>query len=80
VLIDGEKYGMIFDADNRLVAELGTENGVLQTTYSLDYRNAGGIIIPFKSKVTLGEESIEVKFSAVEVNPIFNEKDWAVPN
>jgi hypothetical protein len=79
VLIDGEKYGMIFDADNRLTAELSSENGVLQTTYSSDYRNVSGIMIPFKSKVTLGEKSIEVKFSAVEVNPIFSEKDWAVP-
>jgi hypothetical protein len=79
-LIDGEKYGMIFDADNRLAAELSSENGVLQTTYSSDYRNVSGIMIPFKSKVTLGEKSIEVKFSAVEVNPYFSEKDWNVPN
>jgi hypothetical protein len=80
VLVDGEKYGMIFDDKNRLVAELSIEDGVLQTTYSEDYRNVSGIMIPFKSKVTLGEKSIEVKFSAVEVNRNFNEKDWSVPN
>jgi hypothetical protein len=80
VLIDDEKYGMIFDADNRLTAELNSENGVLQTTYSSDYRNVSGIMIPFKSKVVLGEKSFEIKLSAVEVNPNFNEKDWSVPN
>jgi hypothetical protein len=38
-LLFGEKYGMIFDADNPLVAE----DRILQTTYSEDYRNASGI-------------------------------------
>ncbi len=71
---------MIFDDKNRLAAELSTEDGVLQTTYSEDYRNVSGIMIPFKSKVVLGEKSIEVKFSAIEVNPTFSERDWNVPN
>ncbi len=80
VLVDGEKYGMIFDEKNRLVAELSNDDGVLQTTYSEDYRNVSGIMIPFKSKVVLGEKSIEVKYSTIEVNPIFSEKDWSIPN
>ncbi len=80
VLINGEKYGMIFDDKNRLVAELSSEDGVLQTNYSEDYRNVSGIMIPFKSKVVLGEKSIEVKFSAVEVNIAFSAEVWSVPN
>jgi hypothetical protein len=48
------------------------------TTKNLE--KVSGIMIPFKSKVVLGEKSIEVKFSAVEVNPNFSEKDWSVPN
>jgi hypothetical protein len=79
VLVDGEKYGMIFDADNRLAAELSSENGVLQTTYSADYRNISGIMIPFKSKVVLGENSFEINFSAVEVNLNSIENDWGIP-
>ena len=80
VLIDGEKYGMVFDDKNRLVAELSTEEGVLQTTYSEDYRNVNGIMIPFKSKITQGSQTIEVKYSTIEVNPIFSEEVWSVPN
>lgn len=80
VLVDGEKYGMVFDEKNLLVAELSNEEGVLQTTYSADYRNVNGIMIPFKSKITQGSRTIEVKYSAIEVNPIFSEKDWSVPN
>ncbi len=79
VILDGEKYGMIFDDKNRLVAELSTEDGVLQTTYSEDYRNVSGIMVPFKSKVVLGEKSIEVKFSAIEINPTFADSNWAFP-
>ncbi|NJM52879.1 MAG: hypothetical protein HC846_05495 [Blastocatellia bacterium] len=80
VLVDGEKYGMIFDDKNRLVAELTSEDGILQTTYSEDYRNVNGIMIPFKSKITLGEKTVEVKYSTIEVNPVFSEGVWSVPN
>jgi hypothetical protein len=38
-----------------------------------------GVVIPFKAKITQGSKNLEIKFSGVEVNLTFSEKDWAVP-
>ncbi len=80
LLIDGKKHGMIFDADNRLVAEVSADDGILQTEYSEDFKPVNGILLPFKSKFVEGTKSIEVKYSAIEVNPSLSEKDWQIPN
>ncbi len=80
LLIDGKKHGMIFDGDNRLVAELSADDGILKTDYSSDFKSVNGIILPFKSKFVEGTKSIEVKYSSIEVNPKLPEKDWSIPN
>jgi hypothetical protein len=80
LLIDGKKNGMIFDADNRLVAELSADDGILQTDYSSDFKPVSGVLLPFKSKFVEGTKTIEVKYSSIEVNPSFNGKDWEIPN
>lgn len=80
LLIDGKKHGMIFDGDNRLVAELSADDGILKTDYSSDFKAVNGIVLPFKSKFVEGTQTIEVKYSSIEVNPNFIEKDWSIPN
>jgi hypothetical protein len=79
VFIDGIKHGWIFDEQNRLAAELSTDDGTLQTIISSDFRTVNGVVIPFKAKITQGSKNLEIKFSGVEVNLTFSEKDWAVP-
>jgi hypothetical protein len=80
VEIAGEKYGMIFDAENRLVGEVSVENGEQKTTISKDFRNVDGVVFPFTSTETSKSQTIVVNFSAIEVNFVFAESSWAVPN
>ena len=78
--IGGEKYAMIFDAENRLVGEVSVENGVRQTVISKDFRNINGLVLPYSSTVTSGTKKLTIVFSSIEVNPVINENIWAVPN
>jgi hypothetical protein len=79
VEINGEKYGMIFDAENRLVGEVSVEDGVQQTTISKDFRNTNGVVLPYSSTVTSGTQNLTVVFSSIEVNPAIDENSWAAP-
>lgn len=78
--IGGEKYAMIFDAENRLVGEVSVENGAQQTVISKDFRNVNGLVLPYFSTVMSGTQKVTIVFSSVEVNPVINENAWADPN
>lgn len=78
--IGGEKYAMIFDAENLLVGEVSVESGMQQTVISKDFRNVNGLVLPYFSTVTSGTQKVTIVFSTVEVNPVINENAWAVPN
>ena len=80
VEINGEKYGMIFDAENRLVGEVSTEDGVRQTTISKDFRSIGEVVLPYSSTVNSGTQTVIVNFSPIEVNPTIDENGWASPD
>ena len=71
---------MIFDAENRLVGEVSTEDGVRQTTISKDFRSIGGVVLPYSSTVNSGTQTVIVNFSSIEVNPTIDENGWASPD
>jgi hypothetical protein len=79
VEVEGDKYGMIFDTENRLVGEVSVENGEQKTTISKDFRNVSGITFPFTATETSKSQAITVSFSSIEVNPMFAENVWAMP-
>lgn len=79
VKINGEEYGWLFDAENRLTAEASKEDGAEKLELSSDFRNVKGVVVPFSSGLALGSLTVELKLSSVEVNPTFSANDWAIP-
>jgi hypothetical protein len=80
VEIDGEKYGMVFDANDYLVGEVSVSEDGKETTISKDFRKVDGIVFPFSSTATSELETVVINFTSVEVNPAFVENHWSVPN
>ena len=79
VSIGGKKYGWIFDAENRLVAEASAENNVRKVDLSADFRPVDGILFPFSNSPKIGSLNLELKLTSIETNPNLTEKDWAIP-
>ncbi len=78
--IEGEKYGMIFDANDYLVGEITVSADGKESTISKDFKKVDGIVFPFSSTTTSDTQTLVVNFTSVEVNPVFAEKTWEVPN
>lgn len=71
---------LILDKDNRLVAQLATLGSIQTGIQFQDFKKISGIILPSTYKVQ-NSSGLEysIKFSAMLVNPIFSESEWAKP-
>lgn len=71
---------LILDKDNKLIAQIVTVNGTQTGTSFQDFAKISGIILPSTYKVQ-NSSGLEysIKFSAMLVNPIFSESEWAKP-
>jgi hypothetical protein len=79
VEVDGEEYGWVFDKQNRLIGEANTLGGEKKKEVSRDFRNTGGVLLPFVIEHTNNDNKFTVEYSSITVNPVMSGDTWKKP-
>ena len=92
VTINGRNYEWVFDAQNRLISEVYKEETDDEKYFTLvrtsldNFNKINGMIFPRRKISTLRTYPSDIvlldslDWTTIEVNPVFSERDWSVPN
>jgi hypothetical protein len=86
--IEGEKHSLIFDTNNHLIGDVWVKDENTYYSFFDDFRSVNEILFSFSQSAEatnpnqpiIGAKKAITKTSSIEVNPVFTENDWSVPN
>lgn len=77
--LNGSDYVFAVNDKNQLMAYGYKIGGKASSSMVSDLRPVQGITIPFREASTSGEQKLDIMYDNMDVNPVFNAQNWAVP-
>lgn len=77
--LNGNDYIFAINSQNQLAAEANKTSGRTSVSALFDLRVVQGVMIPFKEVVTTGFKKLVIEYDDFEINPVFDDSNWAVP-
>jgi hypothetical protein len=83
IAITGEREGkqlvFLLNRQSQLIGSADKAGKQASTSIYSDFRNTGGILVPFQEANTVGQQKSLIKYEKVEINPGYTEATWSKP-